>query len=574
VTDDAVGDPDENSDDATAETGSPGDRGPEGILGAALDRVKMWVIAIGSVGGFLAAVGLVAWGLGFGRYLRALVLVIRHGWPLWLLLGIAGGLVFLLARKPRVGLGLVGLMLAGSIVSGVTPSSPPVGNLISELNASGYNEARDYVAATEVVDAERPGYDERVALRIGELSIRRSLSGIVGEISRPMRVDGEWCSVVAKKGTFWNSWSDSVVCIDDAGVVRQASFPPESVPAISGGWRRSNMGNAVTSAAGLQVSWSADDAYGAIVEVEGEEVPRLYVPLRAPSGFDFSISSMPAGVVVFGLDDDGRFGVVTDREIVPGEHPGPVAGLDSAVRIREQINALNGFLPYKRETRSADSLQPTFVTTDVTDGDQVPVDDEAQADPNAGNATEFVLYRDGVPYAVTPLTSFGGASTITAYLEVRLDTVRPGEALEATVYRLPTSRAANASTVNAIRVLYGQDLADDDEIYEVTPLEPGRSRVTIARGDQVRFTAIAATEVSSGRPVGEICVFNRTGRQVDCTNLDGDARPLGTLISRSTPTTGGQGAQEFTGDLRDVPTAALLAELERRLAEVDTEPDS
>ena len=463
--------------------------------------------------------------------------------------------------------GVVGLSIAGGILSGLgVGSDAGIGNVWSAMNSSGHDRRVEYVVDLTEVNEQRPDYGERIARSQADFVIRRSLAGVVGEVSpEPIRVADEWCAYITTAAELRNRWVESVVCVNDAGRVRRASFPLDTVPAVGLGFRRSEMTNIVAEVAGSDALMRDDDVYGYITEVDGEEVPRLVVPLADRRGLDLSKPLMPDGAVIFGVNDDGDYAVQVLDEVKAGEHPGPVVGLAAAERVRESVNDSYGFLVSKKPSRSALSLQGT-ITSEGEDEDGNPIFDTS--DPNIGNSTEFVLERDGVPYAVTPLTSFGSASTITAYLEVRLDTITNGEPLEATLYRLPEPEAANTTLANTIRVLYGQDLAEADRIYEVTPSAAGTSRITIGREDQVRFVARSETEIVSGELVGEICVESRTGAALNCSPLNADPRPLGTLVfdnsTRSTTTTGDSGDAT---SLQDVPLEDLLAEIERRVNE-------
>lgn len=513
----------------------------------------------------LIVVGLgVLWALGFSGFARSWWTTFRLVAPLvYSLLGVAvlvGLMLFGSSLLRRLAVGVAVVSILGGIASAVgIASSVGVGNVWSALNRAGHEERVDYIGQTVAVGEQRPGFDERIALAQANFSIRRSLSGVVGDIADPIRVNDEWCSYVTTAATSRNRWTESVVCLADNGDIRQASFASDTVPAVTGGFRHSKLSNVVSSEAGINAVYDSDDVYGYIDDAgaDGQPVARLVVPLSDYRGFDYSISRMPAGALVFGGSE-----IELLRDIAPGTHPGPVAGLSTAERIRESVNDLEGFLISKRPTRSSQSLQPTFA---------LGADETEEGDPNAANATEFVLYRDGIPYAVTPLTSFGASSTITAYLEVRLDTVTAGEPLEAVIYRLPEGEAANTTLTNSVRVLYGQDLSEADEIYEVTPTVPGRSRMTIGREDQTRFIGRSETRIANGEPIGEICMSSRTGGELDCSQLSDDPKPLGTLVRSSASGVTGAGAGSsgvvFEGDLSEIPTRALLDELERRLGE-------
>ena len=474
--------------------------------------------------------------------------------------------VALASRHVRVGLvagGLLALSILGGVLSGIgLGSDAGIGNIWSALNRADHERRIEYIANLTEVDQARPSYDERIALDQAEFQIRRSLAGVVGDFSAPTRVGEEWCSYISTAAEIRNRWTESVVCVNDAGVVRRASFPVSTVPSVGLGFRLSEVSNVIAEVAGSDALFSRDDVYGYITDVDGEEVPRLVVPLLDRRGLDLSKPILPDGAVIFGVDDSGTYQVQVLDDVEAGQHPGPVAGLAIAEEIRFSLNDSYGFLVSERPSRSPLSLQGTVeVGGDEEVDGEVEIDD---SDPNFGNSTEFVLTRDGVPYAVTPLTSFGSASTITAYLEVRLDTVTNGEAPEATLYRLPEPEAANTTLVNTIRVLYGQDLSEADRIYEVTPAESGASRITIGREDQVRFVARSETSIASGELTGEICVESRTGLDLDCSQLRSDPRPLGTLV-RNTGATSGDGDTTEFDSLSDVPLEALLEEIERRV---------
>ncbi len=487
--------------------------------------------------------------------------------PFFVFLGVVGLAVIAAATDHRAATGVAivaALSLVGGLLSAASIGSDQgIGNIWSAVNRAGHERRIEYIDNLTEVTEQRPDYDERIALDQASFVIRRSLAGVVGDISAPIRVAEEWCSYITTAAEIRNRWTESVVCVNDTGQVRRASFPADTVPSVGLGFRKSEMANIVAEIAGSDALFSSDDIYGYIATVDGEEVARLVVPLGDRRGFDLSKPVLPDGAMIFGIADDGDYQVEVLDDVAAGTHPGPVAGLAIAERVRESINDSYGFLVSERPSRSSDSLQGTIeLGGDEGDGEQID-----RSDPNFGNSTEFVLQRDGIPYAVTPLTSFGSASTITAYLEVRLDTIVNGEAPEATLYRLPEPEAANTTLANTIRVLYGQDLSEADRVYEVTPSVAGSSRITIGREDQVRFVARSETKIANGELVGEICVESRTGVALDCSPLTADPRPLGTLVFDAAGRSGVVSTEDGEVSLRDVPLDDLLAEIERRVNE-------
>jgi len=552
----------------------PGRTAAQLVLVAAVAKLAAGIIAILVVVFCLALAAL--WVAGFPGFARSAWAVVHVAAPilysLGALLAILAAILFGRRATRLAAVGIAVLSVLGGLLSllGIG-SDVGIGNVWSAVNRAGHETRVEYVTATTSIGEQRPGFDERIALAQANFAIRRSLSGVVGDISEATRVNDEWCSYISTAATTRNRWTESVVCLADDGDVRRASFPPNTVPAVRAGFRQSRMSNVVAREAGINALFESDDAYGYIAEVDGVPTARLVVPLSDYRGWDYSIPRMPAGAMIFGIDDTGTYQAEVLRKIIPGTHPGPVVGLSAAERVRKSINDLEGFLVSARPTRSSQSLQPTSERPEdkPVDEDGNIVEDDND-DPNQGNPTEFVLYRDGVPYAVTPLTSFGAASTITAYLEVRLDTLLEGEPLQATVYRLPEGEAATTTLSNTVRVLYGQDLSEADLIYEITPTEPGRSRMTVGRQDQTRFVGRSETTIANGEPVGEICMYSRTGNELDCSQLSDDPKPLGTLVrsgAAGTTEPSASGGTSLSGDLSDVPTAALLDELERRLSD-------
>ena len=555
-----------NSRSSSNSTHRVGDlRDPHAVLGA-----LQFVALLATV---IAVIFAVLWfglfpALGFDGSARFAHSVFQTFFPVIVTFVVLLVVAMIATRERRVMMvagGLLGLSILGGILSGIgIGSDAGIGNLWSALNRSDHERRIEYISNLTEVEEDRPSYDERTALDQAEFQIRRSLAGVVGDFSAPTRVGEEWCSYISTAAEIRNRWTESVVCVNDAGLVRRASFPESTVSSVGLGFRQSEITNVVAEVAGSDALFSRDDVYGYITEVDGEEVPRLVVPILDRRGLDLSNPMLPDGAVVFGVADEGDYQVDVLDDVEAGAHPGPVAGLRIAEEVRFSLNDSYGFLVSERPSRSPLALQGT-----VEVGGDENVDGEAEvdpSDPNFGNSTEFVLTRDGVPYAVTPLTSFGSASTITAYLEVRLDTVTNGEAPEATLYRLPEPEAAKTTLANTIRVLYGQDLAEADRIYEVTPAESGTSRITIGREDQVRFVARSETRVASGELIGEICVESRTGSDLDCSQLRDDPRPLGTLVRAG----GGIASDGEPGEfdsLQDVPLEALLDEIERRINE-------
>jgi hypothetical protein len=531
-------------------------------------RVLIGVAVLPLIFGIVFMVALPALGFdGSARFAHSLGQVL---FPVIVFVLVVAAALAAAARNERVAVvvaGIAVLSILGGVLSGLgVGSDAGVGNMWSTLNRAGHERRIEYIADLTEVNEQRPAYDERTALDQAAFVIRRSLAGVVGDISAPTRVGDEWCAYITTAAEIRNRWTESVVCVTDGGQVRRASFPIDTVPSVGLGFRRSEISNIVAEVAGSDAVYSDGDIYGYITSVDGEPVPRLVVPIGDRRGLDLSKPVLPDGAVIFGIADDGTYQAQVLDDVAPGEHPGPVAGLAIAERIRASINDSYGFLVSERPSRSSNSLQGTVeVGGDENEDGEVQVD---TSDPNFGNSTEFVLNRDGIPYAVTPLTSFGSASTITAYLEVRLDTIVNGQAPVATLYRLPEPEGANTTLANTIRVLYGQDLAEADRIYEVTPSLAGTSRITIGREDQVRFVARSETVIVNGELVGEICVESRTGAALDCSPLNDDPRPLGTLVFNNSarPSDPDAPVGDF-GSLQEVPLEDLLAEIERRVNE-------
>ncbi len=526
------------------------------------------VLLAGLVGVFVLLFFVVFPALGFDGSARFAHSVLQVTFPLSVFVVGVLFAIAAIARWDRAA-GVVAIAAVISILGGLLSvaglgSDQGVGNVWSALNRAGHERRVEYIANLTERNEQRPDYDERIALDQASFVIRRSLAGVVGDISPPVRVAEEWCSYITTAAEIRNRWTESVVCVNDTGQVRRASFPVDTVPSVGLGFRKSEMANVVAEIAGSDALFSADDIYGYIADVDGDAVPRLVVPLGDRRGLDLSKPVLPDGAIIFGVAASGDYAVEVLDDVAAGTHPGPVAGLAIAERIRESINDSYGFLVSKRPSRSSDSLQGTIeLGGDEGDG-EAEID---RSDPNFGNSTEFVLQRDGVPYAVTPLTSFGSASTITAYLEVRLDTIVNGQAPQATLYRLPEPEGANTTLANTIRVLYGQDLSEADRIYEVTPSASGSSRITIGREDQVRFVARSETVIANGELVGEICVESRTGVALDCSPLTADPRPLGTLVFDATGRTAAATTADGEISLQEVPLEDLLAEIERRVNE-------
>lgn len=435
------------------------------------------------------------------------------------------------------------------------------------MNRSGYETTAPYTAnLAEVVNAETPSYETRLAIPQARLQLRQALSGATGAIGDVAYIGNgpngaEYCATVLRASTLGRVWTRQILCLDPAtGATRSADFDG-NVGAPNGAWS-SKLGDQVASVKRGLV-FNEDDVYGYIT---GDGKARLVVPVRVATGEWNRRYDVAAGVVVF--NHDGTREYISDVE--PGSIPGPVMAMNVAERVRGSVNALEGFLVHRNPRRSEQTLE----RTDAAEG-------LAATDPNAENPSEFVLVRNGRLYYVTPLTPYGQSQTIVAYLEVEADTVLAGEQPNATLYRLGQPQASLQLIVQRVTSLYDADIdwmeaneatdaSNRARIYEITPSADGHVTMTIGTGTQTLYRVYVDANLDDQNRFGDICIHRfRDDEKIRCDSADSDPTPVGALrgiASNATPANTPSTTTDSSGiDLSNVPTQDLLDEIGRRI---------
>jgi hypothetical protein len=436
-------------------------------------------------------------------------------------------------------------------------------------NRYGYETSVVYTANLVVEpEATPPSYETRLSVPQARLQLTQALSGTSGKLGDVTYIGnqeaGEYCATVLRNGTLGRVWTREILCLDPAtGATRQAEFTG-NVGAPEGFWS-SKLGDQVASVRRGLV-FDHNDIYGYITE-DGDA--RLVVPVRFATGGSNTRYDVAAGVVLF--DTDGSREYIATVE--PGAIPGPVMPMSVASEIRANVNSTRGFLVHREPRRSDQSLESTSTAEGV-----------AATDPNAENASEFVLVRDGRLYYVTPLTPYGQSQTVVAYLEVAADEVTAGVMPTATLYRLAQPLASLQLITQRVTTLYDADIdwmetntatdaSNRARIYEITPSASGQVTLTVGTGTQTLYRVFVEAGLDEQNEFGEICIYRfKTDVKIRCDASDADPTPVGSLRgiaggtngSGSNPNTTPAAAVGGT-DLSNVPTQDLLDEIARRI---------
>lgn len=489
-------------------------------------------------------------------------------------LAIGGALLFgaaLLSESPSASAhkasGVLGVfaVLATLAMLGPIWKIPGYEGGLRKMNRSGYEALHTYGANMDVVNGQRPEYAHRLNLPEAKLNIERNLEGNVGNMSMPTRVvtgnGAAWCVTLEREYNDWSTHTTGVVCQDEeTGKVTSANFDAKKVGSSNGSFGSFLRRTIAKLDAGTV--YQDRDVYGFIEDGKA----RLAVPVTKKAGSNWAPHEVPAGVVVF--DEHGT--PVWHKSVKAGQIPGPVMPTSIAEKVRESVLAQHGYLKFKKPAQNDLALQDTSHVGSV-----------AAADPNAENATEWVLTRtDGTPVYVTPLTPMGSSRNVAAYLEVTSDTVEFGQMPKATLYRLDEAEAATQAIAQAIVTLYDADIdwAENNDggedknksrLYEITPTKPGVMVATVGAGSRALYRVEVVSTLDENNQPGQVCVYRFSGqtptKPIRCDSATGEPTPVGALRGLAGASTGTpSGAPVEAGELDKFTTEQLIAELYRR----------
>jgi hypothetical protein len=487
------------------------------------------IIALGAIVAFCIMYGaqffkgLFAWGMSFE--LVAIFIIV--------------GLIALVAAMvlESVGAGVVTVIAALAII-GVGIVTP-------------YNNARQYVASTNVVEEDVPSFDGRAPYRVASLSARSNLQDATGEAQATKSLAGEgdtgqWNTLVQKRGWFQGYESAQSIETPLYGSVKSkdvqlCEFNPNAKLRFGGSVPSNNLSRAILGSTPLNVNFSKSDVYS---YCDGD-TPKVVTPLKKISGFPFA-SWTAYGVAEY----DGKTNQVTiytDADDI-AEIPGPVYPATLAEDTREGYKAVGGFLPYIQGQGSA-GYEDTS--------------DDAE-DPNSGNNTEFSLRaEDGNDvFYVTPLTPRGNSVSITGLATVDNRTITSGERNPVTIYKLSgdEARKSNSSVADGIKTTYSwlPDWASGLEIFEIVPGADGTWTASIGRNQSVAYRATVDSD-------GTAVLYDSSGNELTRTSGNDEGNDEG----ETTDTPAAPADSDLTtltpAQLREL-AGRVLDELEQRAA--------
>lgn len=452
---------------------------------------------------------------------------------------------------------VVAIVLLGSFVVRGTPQH-------DVLTRNGYDSRRAYVENLTEQVGGMPTYQRRLNFAQAKNILASNLEDAAVQSTTEPRysvVNGEaaWC--VAGRGpgdTLGRQWTRSVICLkDDGESIVTARF--EGRVKTLGGNFSSNLAKAVARLRrGLQID-GGDLRFGI-----KHNKPFAVVPVTQVGGSYEHPITVPAGVVTIGPKGQLAY----HREVARGELPVPVISTAIAEQIRGALNTRSGL--WCQERLMNDACRTRNIP--LEDTTSIGGTEDAATDPNAGNASEFVLRTDsGRLVMVTPLTRWGQGRNVVAYLSVPVDEVKAGHIPAATLYKVKPqvaySRIAQVITATYAKALgyTGEDSAR--KIYEITPSAPGQAVATIGTPENPEYSVVIETERAKKSLDFRFCVQNyRTQIQIECRQATGgvapqDALERGAAVNPSGDTTG---TTTSGADLSQVPTSELIAELSRR----------
>ena len=467
--------------------------GNAGKLRAQLSKVQKlkapppkWGIAAGIV--FL--VGLVAGLLTQALVANALWMMLRVGW-FWILLSAMVVVVTVVAFKNRrAGMAalLVVAMVAALITIGVNRSHQMNQNVIE-------------ASLTFQTDGVMPSYNSRPPFTVGEnqAASHADTNGVIAETTY-IPSDERFGTLVADSG-LTTGYSEVIwqqVTGSGQSTADNCKFNDFKNGFKFDGWFGANLKRAILYKAGPE-SIDPSDAYGVCIDGRATVI----VPLRTYRGVIFSYL-VPDGVAVI----DDNWNVTVDRDVTPGEYPGPVYPMSLAVQQRESTIGIGSWWD---QVRQRVGYKTTGDNTDET------------------NISEFNLARtdgDGADF-VTPLALAGQAQSISAVGVVASDENHAGQLNPYTVVTLAPARQANSAVIDRLRSDYGnlQEWAAGMQVYEIIPTGPGTWQATLGMPKAVIYRA----EINAD---GTSCLYSaRTGAKIGCSGDAGAPPPSTTDLS-------------------------------------------
>jgi hypothetical protein len=430
----------------------------------------------------------------------------------------------------RIGIALV--VTAVVLCVPGTPKTP--GLLLSAALRNGHDTQAEIAENIKVSNDPHPEYLRRAnsvqAERlVDELSNDPSISS-----TSPVQysvADGQpaWCAgAYGRKDAVGRRSTVAVVCVtDDKNVVR-ASWQDTNVPSLGGNFST----NLAKKVAEMHPGKSLDEHDLRFGIKDGK--PFLVAPLTQISG-GMHPRTLPGGVLYI----DGAGTLTYDAHAQRGEYGVAVVPYKVAEDLRGSLNHRSGY--WCAASWNINKKRCLEQNTPYQDTGSV------QGDVNSENFSEFVLNRaDGGIAMVTPLTYYGKARNISAYLDVTVDEVKAGVMPTATLYE-GANEVSYKTLVQTLTPAYTADLtwlteidgsadtATASRIFEITPSKPGKMVLTIGTATNPQYIV----EVDAGL-TGETldfswCVYSDTEkkggepRKIECRSRAEGEAAIGTL---------------------------------------------
>lgn len=430
----------------------------------------------------------------------------------------------------RIGSGLV--VTAVLLCVPGTPKTP--GLLLSTAIRNGHDTKAEIAENIKVSNDPHPEYLRRAnsvqAERlVEELSNDPSISSTSPVQYSVANGKPAWCAgAYGRKDRVGRRSTVAVVCVtDDKNVVR-ASWEAMNVPSLGGNFST----NLAKKVAEMQPGKSLDGQDLRFGVRDGK--PFLVAPLTQVSG-GMNPRTLPGGVLYI----DGAGTLSYDAHAKRGEYGVAVVPYKVAEDLRGSINHRSGY--WCSASWNINKKQCLAQNTPYQDTGSV------HGDVNSENFSEFVLNRaDGGIAMVTPLTYYGKARNISAYLDVTVDEVKAGVMPSATLYE-GANEVSYKTLVQTLTPAYTADLtwlteidgsadtATASRIFEITPSKPGTMVLTIGTATNPQYIV----EVDAGL-TGETldfswCVYSdiekkgEEPRKIECRSRAAGEAAIGTL---------------------------------------------
>jgi hypothetical protein len=403
---------------------------------------------------------------------------------------------------------------------------------------SGFDALSTFSTNVIATNVPRPDYETRLNAAMAENILRASLQDTVAWIpneSQPQYsvVDDApaWCvGLLAQHRVPMAAdrvYAKGVMCLVEESMKTVRADWDVRVPTTQGSYST----NLHKYIARLQRGMSVEEADVRFYIQNGK--PHMLAPVTKVVSAGLDVRRVTAGFVT--IDPKGSLELHTSAKA--GEWPVPVVAYGTAEQIRKSLNTRSGYYCSAR-LKSAGCVAKAQPLEDTSSIDGAG----SAGDPNAGNATEFVLRReDGRLAMVTPLTPYGNSRNVVAYLEVIVDELAGTKTPSAVLYSVKPE-ASGLSIAQAVTAAYTADIAWTSEvteseaqksasrIFEITPARSGEVVATIGNATNPEYLLRVKPSLKDGSLQFSYCIHAYgTNAQLDCRESTQPAARIGTL---------------------------------------------